>query len=326
MTDKFSGDETYEEWISKQYNGLELKIIQEIHNAYPNWTLEDIKRYAPDFVSAHVKIVKEVHENDSTLNMKDIEKRIFNYMKAGIYGNKVHIEVFGEMKPCDDYYYLAKWNNGLCKIMDILLSSSKYKTEDDNGHAAGQSFKLADKQYSFRAEKQLDRDIHKIIDRLDDKYETKSDFFREIIFKGTEIFAFMDRHGLGPVAENVWKTVHKYRSYYEEEELQLQKDLIEEIIDQKYERLDRLLKNRSSKEALTEFRNELVEYLRDNLSLPRKRQDKEEIIACIKDSRKLEKILDRLEEEQLVSREFVESILKEGKLIHFTAPMDIISD
>ncbi len=31
MTDKFSGDETYEEWISKQYNGLELKIIQEIH-------------------------------------------------------------------------------------------------------------------------------------------------------------------------------------------------------------------------------------------------------------------------------------------------------
>ena len=327
--DKFYEDETYDEWVSKQYNSLELKIIQEIHNTYPNWTLEDIKAYAPIFISTHMKIVQNVHKDDPTLNVQDIEKRASNYILAGIYGNKVHKETFGDDEPCDDYRYLAKWNNGLCKIMDVLLSSSKFKTEDDKGHSSGQTLRFADKHYSFRAEKQFDRDVHKIIDHHDTRFETKSDFFREVIFKGAEIYTLINKGNLGHVAESVLYNMKECRLHYEEEELEQKLRQIEDTLYKRYEKFDKLKRNRSSKGALEEFRDDMVEYLRDTFSLPCRKQDKEIIISRVKENRDLEKTLYELEREGLVSKEFIDCILKEGRFVPYTGtipPINIIPD
>ncbi len=319
--DKFCGDETYDEWVSKQYNSLELTIIQEIHSAYPNWTLEDIKNYAPGFMSSYLKIFHDIHKDDPTLSVDDVKKRASNYVMAGIYGNKVHMATFGKDEPCDDYRYLAKWNNGLCKIMDILLSSSKYKTEDDKGHSSGQTLRFADRHYSFRSEKQFDRDVVKIIDHHDTRFETKSDFFREVIFKGAEIYAFINKGNLGHVAEKVLYNLTDCRLHYEEEELEQKLTQIKDTLDRRYDKLDKLQKNRSSRGALEEFRDDIVEYLRDTLSLPYRKQDKEMIISNVKENRDIEKILYELKKEGLISKEFVDCILKEGRFVPFTGPI-----
>lgn len=313
---KFSGDMTYEEWAPKQNSdSLEFKIIQGIHRSFPDWNLEEVKKRALDFMSSHLRIVQDIRSDYYNLDLNNIEKLAAQYIDAGRVGNKIHLDTFGE--PCTNYDYLARWNLSLINVINILTSPSKYKYEDEKGHNTVQRVELAGKRYGFAAEKQLDRDIKKIVEMLPERFETKSDLMRELLFKGIEIYTIMNAGDLGNTAKDVLLDIKPFRLKAEEESLNQKLVNIKSEFGRLYEKLERFIYNRSDRDILEEFREDFVKYLDDILNHPCRKQDKEEIRACIKSNRDLEKILDRLERDKLVSREYMDSILKEAKVIPY---------
>lgn len=311
---------TYEEWVSNQdQNGLEFKMVQEVHKIYPSWDLNDIRTYLPTFISLHMKMVNNVHKDDPTLNIQDIEKRISNYIVAGVNGNKIHEATFGDTESCDDYHYLAKWNVNLCKIMQILTHGTKYKAEDDRGHASVHSFKFNGYTYGFRSEMELDRDIKEIVELNRERFGTKSDFFKELIFKGVAIYSMINNRQLGDRARDILTDVDKFerkgRSAY-------LKDLLEDMESEFEERYNTLRDIEHDRDSLEEFRDDIVTYISDELSRNRSKQDMTKIKSKIMDDRNLSRILNILEKEDLVSEKYVDSIFKKGVSIPY---IDIIA-
>ncbi len=312
--DKFCGDETYDEWVSKQYDSLELKIIQEIHNVYPNWNLDDIKRYAPNFMAAHLKIIKKINDNDITLSMKDTEDRVLNYVSAGINGSKIHVDVFGDDVPKDDYKYLSKWNLHLCKIMRILIYGTKYKNEDELGHAATHTIRFNNYPYGFRSEMELDRDIKEIVELNRERYGTKSDFFKELIFKGVAIHSIINKGQLGERAKDISNDVKKYER--RENAFKI-RDILADIGDIFKERYETLKDIEDDREALEEFRDDITRFISDELDRNCNKQDKAKIRSTMMKNRELSRILDILEGEELISKKYVESILEKGVVVSY---------
>ena len=313
VDDKFSDNMSYEEWASKQYtDNLEFKMVQEVHKVYPSWDLNDIKIYLPTFISSHMKIVNQVHKDDPTLNIQDIEKRANTYIMAGIYGNRVHMATFGDNEPCDDYHFLSKWNVQLCKIMQILTHGTKYKTEDERGHASTHSFKFNKYIYGFRSEMELDRDIKEIVELNRERFGTKSDFFKELIFKGVALYSMINRGQLGEKTKDLLTDVDKFERKGKSAYL---KDVLADIEEEFEERYNTIREIETDKEALEEFRNDLVKYISDELSRNRSKQDIAKIRIRIMEDRNLPRILGLLKEEKLVSKEYVDGILKKGIVI-----------
>lgn len=312
---KFSENMTYEEWASKQYaDSIEFKMVQEVHNAYPTWDINDIKTYLPTFISSHMKVVSRVHKDDPTLSIQDIEKRVSNYIMAGIYGNRVHMATFGDTEPCDDYHFLAKWNVHLCKIMQILTHGTKYKTEDDRGHASAHSFKFNKYTYGFRSEMELDRDIKEIVELNRERFGTKSDFFKELIFKGVALYSMINSGQLGERAKDILTDVDKFERKGKSAYL---KDVLADIEDEFEDRYNTLRDIERDKDALEEFRDDLVKYISDELGRNRSKQDMTKIRTRIMDDRNLPRIFGLLEGEKLVSKEYIDSILKKGVVIPY---------
>jgi len=296
----------------KQCGDLESKIIQEIQNVYSNWTLDDIKVFAPKFMSTYMKILQKISKDDPKLNIQDIEKRVTNYIDAGVKGNRVHEEVFGDEIPVDDYHFLAKWNIHLNKIVKILIEGSGYKGDPGHEKATMHSFKWNGYSYGFRSEMELDRDIKEIIELNRERYGTKSDFFKELIFKGVAIYSIIHKGRLGEDAKNILDDIEKYERREDEANL----DSI--IYDMKQffkERNDRLTKIERNKKALGTFRDKVVKYISDKLSLRCDEENKEIIRQEIMQNPDLYRVLTTLERGDLVSREYVDKIIKEGVVV-----------
>jgi hypothetical protein len=318
--EKFSGGETYEEWAGRQYDGLEFRIIQEIHNIYPNWSLGDIKTFAPEFMANHLKIVKKINDEESTLNMKDIEERAFEYVTTGIMGNRVHIQVFGKGVPKGDHHYLAKWIMGLGKILDVLINGAKYKTEDERGHASVHTFRFNGFVYGFRSEMEFDRDVKELVELNRERFGTKSDLFKELIFKGISIYSIINKGILGERAKDITNDVRKFQR--KENTFRI-RDVLADIDDIFKERYDTLKDIEYDKEALEEFRDDITEFISDELDRNCSKQDKAKIKNAIMKNRDLSRILDILEDEGLVSKTYVESILDKGVAVPY---IDIVSN
>jgi len=317
MSNKFSENMTYEEWASKQNSdSFEFKMIQEIHRSFPDWNLEEIKKYSIDFISSHLRIIQDIRSDYYDIDIDKIESLMTQYINSGRVGNKIHLEIFGE--PCTNHERLAKWNLSLMNIINILTSPPKYKYEDDKGHSSIHRIWLAGKRYGFSAEKTFDRDIKKLVEMLPERFETKSDLMRELLFKGVEIYTIINEEALGDAAKDILLDMKHIRSQAEEEHLNRKLDNIKDEFSRLYEKLERFIYNKSGRDVLEEFRDDIVKYLDTILNHHYRKQDKEQISICIKDNRDLEKILDRLEREKLVSREYVDSILKEAKVIPHT--------
>lgn len=106
MTDyKFYKNDTFEEWANKQdKNSLEFKIIEEVHNIFSGWNIEDIKEYVPGFVSSYLKIVQDTYEYNKDASISDIKNIIFDYVSAGRQNiDKQNIDVPNSRDNIDDY-------------------------------------------------------------------------------------------------------------------------------------------------------------------------------------------------------------------------------
>lgn len=312
MSDNFYGDDTFEQWAEKQNkDSMEFNIIQEAHDKYPNWNLEDIKTYAPGFMSMCLKIIQDIHKENRDMSIEDIKKRALNYISAGRRSDKIHMEVFGV--PSIGDYELAKWNSSLVRIMSILMSPSKYRSEDFRGHSAVVKTRLGDGQLSFRAEMQLHRDMHEITDNNRGKYLTDSDFIRELLFKGIEIYTLINKGELGELADRILFNREEYRLKRDRLTLQEELNNIDMELKQQYENLEDITRYEQNRQlTLEEFRDDIYEYIKNKLSVPGKLQYKEAIRNCIIRHRDLPRILDILEREKLVSRRYVDNILKKG--------------
>lgn len=305
---------------SKQYSDLESKIIQEIQNVYPNWALDDIKGFAPRFVATYVKILQKINKDDSTLNMQDIEKRAINYINAGIRGNKVHEEVFGEDVPVDDYNFLAKWNTNLGKIMKILIEGATGYNPEDYKHSSIQSIKWAGYSYGFRSEMELDRDIKEIIELNRERYGTKSDFFKELIFKGVAIYSIINKGRLGEMADNILGDVERFERLGNDAKIE---SILRDMRQFFKERNDKLRIIERNKKALEVFRDKVTKYVSDRLSYYCDEEDKEMMRQEIMENKDLDMVLLSLERQNLVSREYREKLTREGIIV---SNINIVAD
>ena len=316
--DKFHEDMTYDEWAEKQdKDGIEFKAVQEVHNAYPRWTMEDVKEYLPGFISTFTKMMQDIHKNNRSDSIELINQRAVNYISAGIRSDKIHMEVFGVISNSE--YNIAKWNTSLTKIMSVIMSPSKYRSEDHRGHSAVVSSRLGNSTVSLRAEMQLSRDISVIADNNRGKYPTNSDLIRELLFKGVEIYSMINRGELGSLADKVLFNREEYRLKCDRLTLQDELDNVDVELSQQYENLEEIIRYEQNKEiVLEEFRNDIVEYLRHKLSISGKIQHKEAIRHSVMRHRDLPRILDTLEREKLISKEYVDNILKRGVWTPYT--------
>lgn len=328
MTDnKFCGNETFEEWTSKQNkDNLEFQIIKETHKIYPGWSLDEIKIYTPGFLSNHLKLIQDISREYPELSIGDLEKFISDYVEICKTNNNIYIETFG-MSPVN-INHLSKWNSTIGRITKILfehpgrghVDTPKYKPKDEKGHSNSYKTKIGGKQYSIRADEQLGRDISTIRSDHKHRFETESDFLREVIFKGVYIYTLINKDSLKEGGDILLSMESKISEENELSRKQRKDDIDIEIV-RRIEHLEEISDykdEKDRKELLKIFRDNLHKYLNENLTYFVGSTELKIAIKCaIKENRDLEDMLKKLVENKLISREYMDSILKEAKVIPY---------
>ena len=162
---------------------------------------------------------------------------------------------------------------------------------------------------------ELDRDIKEIVELNRERFGTKSDFFKELIFKGVAIYAMINSGQLGERAKDILTDVDKFER---KGKMAYLKDVIADIQEEFEERYETLKEIDHDKDALEEYRDDIVKYISDELGRNRSKQDMTKIKSRIIEDRNLSRILDTLERDGLVSKEYVDSITKKGIVMPHT--------
>src|SRR3989304_8868343 len=285
VNDKFHENDTFDEWSSKQdKNSLEFKSVLEIHKVYHNWNLEEIKQHIPIFLSRHAKLVRDTSNDHPDLTIGDIETFIYDYVEICKKNKNIYIELFGS--PPININHLSKWNSTIAKISKIIyehpggghIEGPKYKPKDDLGHSSFYGFRTGNKVRKIRAEEQLGRDITIIRDDNKHRFETESDLLKELVFKGIEIYSLINKDSFSEGREILLSMERKRAE------------------DKELSRIQR--------------EDDINSYL--NVRLKRL-----ESIFDIKNEEDMKRILRKLEDNMLISREYVDSIIKNGTVMPF---------
>ncbi len=319
---KFHDNETFEEWVSKQYDGLELRCITEVHNIYPNWNLEEIKQHIPMFLSKQAKLVKSVSNAHPDLNIGDVQKFIFDYVEICEKNKSIYIELFGS--PPININQLSKWNTMIARISKIIfehpgggnIDSPKYKSKDEYGHSSTYGFRINKKVHSIKADEQLGRDISKIRDDNKHRFETESDFLKEIVFKGVAIYSLINQDVITSGKEILLSMERKMAEDKELSRIQRRED-INSYLNSRLEYLEKTILDIENKEDRTElltiFRNETDEFLKENLTYFTGNTDMKILVKhTIMNNRDLERIFRKLEDNKLISKEYIDHVTKNG--------------
>jgi hypothetical protein len=323
--DKFHENDTFEEWASKQYkDSLELQAVTEVHKIYPNWNLEEIKEYIPRWLNRHAKHVRSVSNAHPDLDMGTIETFISDYIQICEKNRNIYIELFGS--PPINMNQLSKWNSTIARISKIIyehpggghIESPKYKPKDDLGHSSFYGFRTGDKTRKIRAEEQLGRDITIIRDDNKHRFETESDLLKELVFKGIEMYSLINKDTFTEGREILLSMERKRAEDKELSRIQREDD-INSYLNIRLKRLESILdiKNvEDMKMSMTIFRDEIDEYLKENLTYFVGNMDMKILIKhLIMNNRDLDRILRKLEDNKLISRDYSDSILKNGTVL-----------
>lgn len=258
--------------------------------------------------------------------MGKIERFIFDYVEICKTNNNIYMETFGTSPV--NISHLSKWNSTIGKITKILfehpggghIDPPRYKSKDDQGHSSSYKTRIGGRQYSIRADEQLGRDISKIRSDHKHRFETESDFLRELIFKGVAIYSLINQDSLTDGREILLSTKRKISEDNELTRRQRKDDIYGEIYS-RLEYLDEILSYRDEndrKELLGIFRDNLHSYLTENLmDFVGSKELKIAIKRAIMESRDLEHVLRRLEDNKLISKEYTDSIVRNGTVIPF---------
>lgn len=327
--DKFHENDTFEEWASKQYkDSLELQAVTEVHKVYPNWNLEEIKEYIPRWLNRHAKHVRSVSNAHPDLDMGTIETFISDYIQICEKNRNIYIELFGSAPI--NMSQLSKWNTTIARISKLIyehpgggnIDTPKYKSKDDFGHSNTYSFKLNGKVHSVRADEQLGRDIAKIRDDNRHRFETQSDFLKELVVKGVAIYTLINQDTISDGKEIL---LSMERRIGEERELSRvqRRDDIESYLRNRLEYLEKTVLDIDNKEDRIELlkmlRDEIDKFLKENLSYFIGNMDMKILIKhTITHNRDLERILRKLEDSGLVSKEYMDNVIKSGTVLPFS--------
>jgi hypothetical protein len=323
--DKFYGDETFDEWAAKQYDSLELRSVSEVHKVYPHWNLEEIKQHIPMFLARHAKHVKSVNNAHPELTIGDIETFISDYVEICEKNRSIYIELFGS--PPINMSQLSKWNTTMAKISRLIyehpggghIDTPKYKSKDEFGHSSTYGFRIGKKVYSIKADEQLGRDISKIRDDNRHRFETQSDFLKEIVAKGVAIYALINQDTLTNGKEILLSMERRMAEERELSRVQRRED-INSYLNNRLEYLEKTVLEIGDKEDRNELlkilRNEIDEFLKENLTYFLGNLDMKILIKqTIMNNRDLERILRKLEDCGLVTKEYIDSVLKNGAVL-----------
>ncbi len=327
--DKFYENDTFEEWSSRQdMDNLEFKSILEVHKVYPNWNLDEIKQYIPMFLSRHVKLVRRTSNAHPDLNMEMVDTFISDYVEICEKCKSIYIELFGS--PPINMNQLSKWVSTIAKISRLIyehpggghIDTPKYKSKDEFGHSYTYGFRLGNKIYSIKADEQLGRDISKIRDDNRHRFETQSDFLKEVVVKGVAIFTLLNQDTITDGKEIL---LSMERRMTEERELSRvqRRDDINNYLANRMEYLEKTVLYINDKEDRMEllkiFRSEIDEFLKDNLTYFVGNLDMKILIKhTIMNNRDLERILRRLEDNGLVSQDYINNIMKNGTVVPYS--------
>lgn len=326
--DKFHENDTFEEWSRKQYaDSIEFKSVSEVHKIYPNWNLEEIKQHIPMFLARHMKLVKSTNNAHPELSIGDIETFIYDYVEICEKNRSIYIELFGS--PPINMSHLSKWNTTIAKISKLIyehpggghIDTPKYKNKDEFGHSSTYGFRLGNKVYSIKSDEQLGRDISKIRDDNRHRFETQSDFLKEIVVKGVAIYTLINQDTLTDGKEIL---LSMERRMAEERELSRvqRRDDINSYLSNRLEYMEKTVLDIDDKEdrndLLKILRNEIDEFLKENITYFIGSLDMKILIKqTIMNNRDLERVLRKLEDNELISREYMDSIMKNGVVIPF---------
>ena len=324
--DKFHENDTFDEWSSRQYaDNLEFQSVSEIHKIYPYWNLKEIKQHIPAFLARHAKLVKSVNNAHPELSIGDIETFISDYVEICEKNKNIYIELFGS--PPINMNHLSKWNTTVAKLSKLIyehpggghIDAPKYKSKDEFGHSSTYSFRIGNKVYSIRSDEQLGRDISKIRDDNRHRFETQSDFLKEIVVKGVAMYALINQDTLTNGKEIL---LSMERRMAEERELSRvqRRDDINGYLGNRLEYLEKTVLDIDNKEDRNELlkilRDEIDEFLKDNLTYFTGNLDMKILIKqTVMNNRDLERILRKLEDNKLVSREYMDNITKNGVVL-----------
>ena len=324
--DKFHDNDTFDEWSSKQYtDSLEFKSVSEVHKIYPNWNLDEIKQHIPMFLSRHAKLVKNTNNAHPELNIGDIETFISDYVEICERNKNIYIELFGS--PPINMNHLSKWNSTIAKLSKLIyehpggghIDSPKYKNKDEFGHSSTYSFRLSNKVHSIKSDEQLGRDISKIRDEHKHRFETQSDFLKEIVSKGVAIYTLINQDTLTDGKEIL---LSMERKMVEERELSRvqRRDDINSYLGNRLEYMEKTVLDIDNKEDRNEllkiFRNEIDEFLKENLTYFTGSLDMKILIKqTIMNNRDLERILRKLEDNDLITKQYMDSVIKSGTVL-----------
>jgi hypothetical protein len=325
-SDKFHENDTFDEWSRKQYaDSLEFKSVSEVHKIYPNWNLDEIRQHIPMFLSRHAKLVKNTNNAHPELSIGDIETFISDYVEICQRNKNIYIELFGS--PPINMNHLSKWNSTIARVSKIIyehpggghIDSPKYKVKDEFGHSSTYGFRINKKVHSIKADEQLGRDISKIRDDNKHRFETESDFLRELIFKGVSIYALINQDTVTSGKEILLSMERKMAEDKELSRIQ-RRDDINSYLNSRLEYLEKTILEIEDKEDRTEllkiFRNETDEFLKENLAYFTGDMGMKILVKhTIMSNRDLERMLRKLEDNGLVTKEYMESIIKNGTVI-----------
>lgn len=326
--DKFHENDTFDEWSSKQYaDNLEFQSVSEIHKIYPYWNLKEIKQHIPAFLARHAKLVKSVNNAHPELSIGDIETFISDYVEICEKNKGIYIELFGS--PPINMNHLSKWNTTVAKLSKLIyehpggghIDTPKYKVKDDFGHSSTYSFRINKKVHSVKADEQLGRDISKIRDDNKHRFETESDFLREIVFKGVAMYALINQDILTSGKEILLSMERKIAEDKELSRIQ-RRDDINGYLNSRLEYLEKTILDIDNKEdrmeLLTIFRDETDEFLKENLMYFTGNAGMKILVKhTIMDNRDLERILRKLEDNGLISKEYMDNVTKNGTVVPF---------
>jgi hypothetical protein len=220
--------------------------------------------------------------------------------------------------------HLSKWNTTIAKISKLIyehpggghIDTPKYKNKDEFGHSSTYGFKLNGKVISIKSDEQLGRDITKIRDDNKHRFETQSDFLKEIVTKGVAIFTLINQDVMTDGKEILLSMERRMVEERELSRVQRRED-INGYLNNRLEYLERTVSDIVVKEDRIEltkiFRNEIDEFLKENLTYFTGNMDMKILVKnTIMNNRDLDRILRKLEDSELITKEYMDSVIRNG--------------
>ena len=294
-SDKFCEEMTYEEWNGQQNKeNLEFKAIEACHKTHPGFTLEEIKKF------------------------------MYSYIIESETNQKTSIENFGER-----HINSAKLNQQMSKLMRIVFSAnSEYHSVDNRGHGDSITTRFGGRgkngtSIGFRIEEKAVRYARYIIDHNLVSAPTVLDLVRTGFVKYIEMLPTINEIK-GGVTDQFLLDMQIERDNMEKTMNVEMISGFEASMESKEQDLMDILRHNDNKEELEELRDWTVKFIKDalNFSSPTK-LGKGKVKQFVMNNGRLYNILTTLERENLVTKEYIDSVRQKG-----VAPVvvDLVSD